>query len=117
MLGLQGDRIAFLRMKNVISIIIILRHPTNSISRLNFANQNVNIDPIHIEANNHDVCTNFKEAGNSQCIDEIIRSFHNTELWILVVQSYMHMIDTLTGKTNKLIIKENGPGMICWLKE
>jgi hypothetical protein len=61
-------------------IIIILRHPASSILRLNFADQNVSIEP-----NNWDVCINFKEARSPQCLDDIIRLFYNIDSWTLVV--------------------------------
>jgi hypothetical protein len=58
----------FAKVKPVTDIIIILRHPTSSTSRLNFTNQNVNINSIFIELNNWDVCTNFKEVNGPQCL-------------------------------------------------
>jgi hypothetical protein len=73
------------RVKPVGSIIIILRHPASSTSRLNLTNANGTIDPVYTEPDSWDVCTSFKEARNPQCIDNIMRPFYNNESWTIAV--------------------------------
>jgi hypothetical protein len=99
------------------NIIIVLQYPASSTSRLNFTNANGTIDPVYTEPDSWDVCTSFKEARNPQCIDDIMRPFYNNESWILAVQGCTHMIGTLSGKTQELIIMESNPNMMSWLQE
>jgi hypothetical protein len=105
------------RVKSVGSIIIVLRHPASSTSRLNLTNANGTINPVYTEPDSWGVCTSFKEARNSQCIDNIMRPFYNNESWTIAVQGYTHMSDTLTSKTQELIIMESDPSMMSWLQE
>jgi hypothetical protein len=73
------------RIKSVGNIIIILRYPASSTSRLNFAIANGTIDPMYTEPNSWDVCTSFKEARSPQCIDDVMRPFYINDLWILTM--------------------------------
>jgi hypothetical protein len=113
----RGSGTVLARVKPVGSIIIVLRHPASSTSRLNLTNANGTIDPVYTEPDSWDVCTSFKEARNPQCIDNIMRPFYNNESWTIAVQGYTHMSDTLTSKTQELIIMESDPSMMSWLQE
>jgi hypothetical protein len=79
----QGPRTVLARIKPVDSIIIMLHHSESSILRLNFAIGNVTINPMYIEPDSWDVCSNFKEAHNPQCINDILRPFYNYKSWAL----------------------------------
>ena len=70
-----------------------------------------------MEPDTWDICTNFKEASNPHCIDDIMRPFYDTNSSILAVQDCTHIIDTFAGKTKELIIMESDPAMISWLQE
>jgi hypothetical protein len=113
----RGSGVVLARVKQVGSIIIVLRHPASSTSRLNLVNGNGTIDPMYSESDNWDVCTSFKEARNPQCIDDIMRPFYNSESWTIAVQECTHMIYTLTGKTHELIIMESDLSMMSWFQE
>jgi hypothetical protein len=114
---IRGSGTVLARVKPVGSIIIVLRHPASSTSRLNLTNANGTINPVYTEPDSWGVCTSFKEARNSQCIDNIMRPFYNNESWTIAVQGYTHMSDTLTSKTQELIIMESDPSMMSWLQE
>jgi hypothetical protein len=60
----KGEARVFAKVKAVGSIIVILCHPRSSTSRLNIVGQSVTIDPVFIEPDTWDICTNFKEARN-----------------------------------------------------
>jgi hypothetical protein len=82
---IRGFGTVLARIKSVGNIIIILRYPASSTSRLNFAIANGTIDPMYTEPNSWDVCTSFKEARSPQCIDDVMRPFYINDLWILTM--------------------------------
>jgi hypothetical protein len=99
------------------SIIVILCHLTSSTSKMSLVSENINIDPIYIELDSWNVCTNIKEARSPQCIDDTLRTFYRTDSWTLVVQGCTYMIDTLADKTRELILLVSNPGIMSWLEE
>jgi hypothetical protein len=46
-----------------------------------------------------------------------MKSFYEGHSWTIVVEGFNHMIDTLAGKTEELIIMESDPNMLTWLHE
>ena len=62
--ALKGEGMVFAKVKAVDSVIVILCHPGSSASRLNLIAENVSIDPVYIEPDTWDICTNFKETRN-----------------------------------------------------
>jgi hypothetical protein len=114
---IRGFGTVLARIKSVGNIIIILRHLTNSTSRLNFTTANGTIDLMYTELDSWDVCISFKEARSPQCIDDVMRPFYINDSWTLAVQGYIYIIDTLTGKTQELIIMESDPSIMSWLQE
>jgi hypothetical protein len=52
-------------LKPIGRVIDILCHLTSSIGRMNLAFKKINIDPIYIELDSWDVCTNFKEIRST----------------------------------------------------
>jgi hypothetical protein len=72
---------------------------------------------MYTELDSWDVCISFKEARSPQCIDDVMRPFYINDSWTLAVQGYIYIIDTLTGKTQELIIMESDPSIMSWLQE
>jgi hypothetical protein len=61
---MMGHGTVLAKVKDVGSILIILRHPASSTARMNLSGQNLKIDPMFIEPDSWDVCTSFKDGRN-----------------------------------------------------
>jgi hypothetical protein len=58
-----------------------------------------------------------KEAHSPQCIDDLMKPFYEDRSSTIAIEGFSHMIDTLVGKTEELIIMESDPNMLSWLHE
>ena len=114
---LRVHREMITEVKPIGAVIVILCHLANSTIERNIASDNDVINLIYSEPKEWDVCSKYKEACNPQCIDELLKSFYEAKLWTIVVESYSHMVDTLVGKTQDLIIMESNQDMLTWLQE
>ena len=94
---------------------MILHHRANSTIERNIASDIDVIDPIYSEPEKWDVCSKYKEARNPQCIDELLKPFYEANSWTIAIEGYSHMVDTLAGKIQDLIIMESNQDMLTWL--
>ena len=58
-----------------------------------------------------------KQAHNMQCIDNLMNLFYEDHLWTIAIELFNHMIDTLTNKTEELIIIESDPSILTNIME
>jgi hypothetical protein len=114
-LKVQGRVIT--KLKAVRPILIILCHPASLTPEGNIAHGHLAIDHVYTEPDSWDICKMYKEARSPQCIDDLIKPFYEPHSWTIAAQGYSHMIDTLAGKTQQLILLESDPSMVIWLQE
>ena len=74
------------------------------------------IDHVYNESDCSNIYKMYKEACSFQCIDDLIKSFYESHSWIIVIQGFSHIIDTLVTNIHQLVLIESDHGMLTWLQ-
>jgi hypothetical protein len=106
-----------IKVKPVGSIIVVFCHPANLTFEGNIVAGHTTIDPVYNEPNSWDICKMHRETRSPHCIDDLVKSFYQPDSWAIAAHGFSHMIDTLAGKTQQLILMESDPDMLTWLQE
>jgi hypothetical protein len=54
----------------------------------------------------------YKEAHCSQSINKLMKLFYEDCSWIIVLEVYNHMLDTLANKIEEFISMKSNPNML-----